>query len=191
MLWRPSSRTSSAVWQREFHLDSLGRSDPERRQHAAGRILPHQILGATTVNWPGYLYEYWFYNSQSFSNIREDTVHDYILELNQDYGISFDFDPQLGLSVNRYSDPAASGNPSTFVDNVRSGFPYPHMGSREAAVPDNRSRQANLHSGERRQRRPDPGQFRHFQYHPHRANVFSAGHALDIRSLPPGIEQYA
>jgi type IV pilus assembly protein PilY1 len=83
-----------------------------------GVFYPNKYFGSTAIDWPGYLYNYWFYNSTSYSNIREDTVHDYILELNEDDGLSFDFSPQTGLSVNRYSDPNGSGNPSVFVDNV-------------------------------------------------------------------------
>jgi hypothetical protein len=83
-----------------------------------GVFYPNKYFGTTTVSWPGYLYNYWFYNSATYNNIREDTIHDYILELDQDYGLSFEFDTQLGLSINRYSDPTGSGNPSVFVDNV-------------------------------------------------------------------------
>jgi len=78
---------------------------------------PSKYFGTTLTYWPGYLYDYWFYNSTTYNNIREDTVHDYILELNEDDGISFQFNQQTGLSVNRYSDPTGSGNPSVFVNN--------------------------------------------------------------------------
>jgi hypothetical protein len=83
-----------------------------------GVFYPEKYFGTAMVSWPGYLYDYWFYNSATYSNIREDTVHDFILQLNEDYGISFVFDPQNGLSVARYSDPTGSGNPSVFVDSV-------------------------------------------------------------------------
>ena len=83
-----------------------------------GVFYPSKYFGTASVTWPGYLYNYWFYNSQTYNNMREDTIHDYILELNGDDGISFIFDPQTGLSVNRYSDPTGSGNPTTFVNNV-------------------------------------------------------------------------
>ncbi|MGA2936672.1 MAG: hypothetical protein ABSF52_06170 [Syntrophobacteraceae bacterium] len=83
-----------------------------------GVFYPTRLLGNSTINWPGYLYDYWFYNGATYSNIREDTVHDYILELNEDDGLTFTFNTQLGLSVNRYSDPTGSGNPATFVNTV-------------------------------------------------------------------------
>ncbi len=82
-----------------------------------GVFYPSKYFGTTAINWPGYLYDYWFYNSQTYSNVREDTDHDFILELDLDYGISFEFAPQNGLSVDRYSDPTGSGNPSVFVNN--------------------------------------------------------------------------
>ncbi len=90
-----------------------------------GVFYPTKFFGSSaTVSWPGYLYNWWFYNGTSsnnsvaYNNIREDTVHDYILELDQDYGISFVFDPQNGLSVNRYQDPNGSGDPNVFINNV-------------------------------------------------------------------------
>jgi type IV pilus assembly protein PilY1 len=83
-----------------------------------GVFYPQKYYGTAMVSWPGYLYDYWFYNSATYSNIREDTVHDFILQLNEDYGISFVFDPQNGLSVDRFADPTGSGNPSVFVNSV-------------------------------------------------------------------------
>jgi type IV pilus assembly protein PilY1 len=82
-----------------------------------GVFYPTKYFGSTTViNWPGYLYNYWYYSTTQYNNIREDTVHDYILELNEDDGISFVFDNQTGLSIERYSDPTGSGNPTTYVN---------------------------------------------------------------------------
>jgi type IV pilus assembly protein PilY1 len=88
-----------------------------------GVFYPSKYFGMTLTYWPGYLYDWWFYNGTSnngvsYNNIREDTDHDYILELNKDDGIVFEFSQQSGLSVNRYSDPTGSGNPSQFVNNV-------------------------------------------------------------------------
>ena len=83
-----------------------------------GVFYPAKYFGTTAISYPGYLYNYWYYTSTQYNNIREDTVHDYILELDQDYGLSFLFDPQAGLSVDRYSDPNGSGNPNVFVNNV-------------------------------------------------------------------------
>ncbi len=83
-----------------------------------GVFYPTKYFGGKEISWPGYLYNYWFYNSKTVNNIREDTVHDYILQLNQDNGLIFNFDDQAGLTVGRYSDPTASGDPSQFVDSV-------------------------------------------------------------------------
>lgn len=83
-----------------------------------GVFYPSKYFGTTNINWPGYLYNYWFYNSRTLNNIREDTNHDYILDLDEDYGLTFAFDDQNGMSVNRSSDPTGGGDPNQFVDNV-------------------------------------------------------------------------
>ncbi|MFZ2446758.1 MAG: hypothetical protein WAW37_10400 [Syntrophobacteraceae bacterium] len=83
-----------------------------------GVFYPTKYFGSTVINWPGYLYDYWFYNTKTLNNIREDTVHDYILALAQDNGLTFLFDDQNGLSVSRKSDPTGSGDPSQPVDTV-------------------------------------------------------------------------
>jgi type IV pilus assembly protein PilY1 len=86
-----------------------------------GVFYPSKLFGTASISWPGYLYDYWFYNGAAYTNIREDTVHDYILELNEDYAISFVFDLNSGLSVNRYKDSNDAlnlGDPDTKVDNV-------------------------------------------------------------------------
>jgi type IV pilus assembly protein PilY1 len=81
---------------------------------------PNKYYGTTLTYWPGYLYSYWFYNSSTTNNIREDTVHDYILELNEDDGIVFNFNETTGLSVILYSDPTGSGTPNTQVNTGES-----------------------------------------------------------------------
>jgi hypothetical protein len=82
-----------------------------------GVFYPSKYFGSASVSWPGYLYDYWFYNSATYSDIREDTVHDYILELNEDNEIDFTFSPQTGLSVNRFSSQSGAA-PTQLVDNV-------------------------------------------------------------------------
>ncbi len=84
-----------------------------------GVFYPSKYFGTSSVNWPGYLYNYWFYNGATTSNIREDTVHDYILQLNEDYVLSFDFSTTAGLSVDRYWDQAGTGSGSVWIDNVQ------------------------------------------------------------------------
>jgi hypothetical protein len=74
-----------------------------------GVFYPSKPFGTTNLAWPGYLYDYWFYNSPTTSNIREDTVHDFIFELNADDELSFDFNTQSGLSITRLQDPSGSG----------------------------------------------------------------------------------
>ncbi|MCE5333992.1 MAG: hypothetical protein LLG06_05330, partial [Desulfobacteraceae bacterium] len=83
-----------------------------------GVFYPTKYFGSTDISWPGYLYNYWFYNSTTLNNIREDTVHDYSLKLDEDNGLLFNFDSQTGLTVSRYSDPTASGDPNQLVDTV-------------------------------------------------------------------------
>ena len=83
-----------------------------------GVFYPAKYFGTTAITYPGYLYNYWYYSNGQYSNIREDTVHDYILQLNEDYGLTFLFGTQTGLTVDRNSDPSGSGNPTVFVDNV-------------------------------------------------------------------------
>lgn len=83
-----------------------------------GVFYPSKNFGASSINWPGYLYNYWFYTSTNYSNIREDTVHDYILELDQDDALSFLFDNQNGLTISRYADSGGTGDAATYVDNV-------------------------------------------------------------------------
>ena len=77
-----------------------------------GVFYPAKSFMASTLTWPGYLYNYWFYNSQTATNMREDTVHDYILELNEDDQIIFNFTPQTGLTVQKWKDPLGSGTGS-------------------------------------------------------------------------------
>ncbi len=93
-----------------------------------GVFYPSKFFGKTAIAWPGYLYDYWFYNGSvnhgaSTSNIREDSVisgqHDYILDLDEDYVLDFKFDEQNGVSIDRYWDQTGSGSPGgSPVDNV-------------------------------------------------------------------------
>jgi len=88
-----------------------------------GVFYPSKFFGSTSIAWTGYLYDYWFYNGKSVSNIREDTpsggTHDYILDLDQDYVLDFKFDEQNGVSIDRYWDQTGSGEPGgAAIDNV-------------------------------------------------------------------------
>ncbi len=83
-----------------------------------GVFYPSKYFGTTSLSWPGYLYDYWFYNGESVNNIREDTVHDYILTLDQDNRLEFNFNNQDGLSLNFYSDPTGKGEANTLVNST-------------------------------------------------------------------------
>lgn len=80
-----------------------------------GVFYPSKYYGTTLLTWPGYLYNWWFYSSPNYENIRENNDGDNILDLKGDYGLSFTFTTQNGLSVNVLSDPTGSGNPTQTV----------------------------------------------------------------------------
>lgn len=60
--------------------------------------------GGYKVNWIGYLYNYWFYYTSSAQEIREDTVEDRVLNVNEDYILDFDVDTSGNLII-RGDDP--------------------------------------------------------------------------------------
>ncbi|GLI35736.1 Ser-Thr-rich GPI-anchored membrane family protein [Desulforhabdus amnigena] len=63
------------------------------------------------LNWTGYLYDYWFYVSKTESNLREDTEQNNILDLDADYGLTFDFDTAKSqLLIQRWQDLNGDGN---------------------------------------------------------------------------------
>ncbi len=57
--------------------------------------------GNNSITWPGYLYDWWFYNGPVYQNIREDTLHDFILELGSDDVLNFTFNMTNGLQIQR------------------------------------------------------------------------------------------
>ncbi|MDA8305643.1 MAG: hypothetical protein M0Z81_02275 [Deltaproteobacteria bacterium] len=82
-----------------------------------GVFYPSKYFGTTLIDWPGYLYNWWFYSSPSYENIRENNANDNIFDLKTDYGLDFTFSAQTGLTVDLYSDPTGSGNPTQPVPN--------------------------------------------------------------------------
>ncbi|SMC19507.1 hypothetical protein SAMN02746041_00695 [Desulfacinum hydrothermale DSM 13146] len=71
---------------------------------------PEKQFGIQSVNWVGFLYNYWFYVSRGISNLREDTVQDQVLDLGDDYVISFKFE-NGDLKLLRYEDTNGDGEP--------------------------------------------------------------------------------
>ena len=74
MLWKPSSRT---CWDSVSSGSSISILSEGQTQNGAnmlqGVFYPAKYFGTTAITWPGYLYNYWFYNGPTYNNIREDT----------------------------------------------------------------------------------------------------------------------
>ena len=72
-----------------------------------------RFLGGESVEWPGYLYAYWFLAKKSIQNLREDTNQNKYLDILEDYIIKFDIDNVTGeLIINAY-DSALNGTMTT------------------------------------------------------------------------------
>ncbi|MDQ7038290.1 MAG: PilC/PilY family type IV pilus protein [Aquificota bacterium] len=54
------------------------------------------------LDWVGYLYNYWFYQTPSEQSIREDTNRNRILDLDQDYKLKFVVDSAGNLKIEAY-----------------------------------------------------------------------------------------
>lgn len=80
---------------------------------------PSKFFGAaTTLTWTGYLYTDWLYLAGTINNVREDTAHDYLLRLQDDWGLEHSFNEQDGLRVDRTKDANADGLPEVYQDTV-------------------------------------------------------------------------
>jgi hypothetical protein len=73
--------------------------------------------GNNSITWPGYLYNWWFYNGPVYQNIREDTLHDFILELGSDDVLNFTFDLTKGMEVARET-PETNGSAGPTIATV-------------------------------------------------------------------------
>ncbi len=80
---------------------------------------------AFIVNWLGYLYSWWFYNSPAFTNIREDTITNKVLDVcsldgsdGGDYILDFILEED-SLKIKAYKS-KADGSPSTLVATYNS-----------------------------------------------------------------------
>ncbi len=71
---------------------------------------PSKLFGLEDILWTGFLYDYWFYVSKTKSNIREDTNHDLILNLQQDRAMEFNFTEAEGLQIALRNDSNADGD---------------------------------------------------------------------------------
>ncbi len=72
---------------------------------------PEKVMGGIPIQWVGYLNTLWLYkgNTGNSTAIREDTVHDYILDLKEDYIIHFLLQDNSTLIVNRCQDTDGDG----------------------------------------------------------------------------------
>lgn len=80
---------------------------------------PSKVFDVPTMSqgyWLGEMQNLWYYIDPMLNNttIREDTVHDYQLNLQQDDIVQFNFDQVAGqTTVNVYADPNGNGTPSS------------------------------------------------------------------------------
>ena len=74
--------------------------------------------GGYRPNWIGYLYNYWFYYTSSVQEIREDTVEDRILNVNEDYILNFEVDPSGNLTVYGDDPTTTSVNPDITYNSL-------------------------------------------------------------------------
>ncbi len=74
---------------------------------------PQRQFGSNTVNWTGYLNTFWFLNTHTAQNIREDTVNATFLDLYGDYIIDFVLNSSGNLLIDAYSS-ASNGTISSY-----------------------------------------------------------------------------
>jgi len=79
------------------------------------------FLTRDSVNWVGFLYNWWIYRGFEAEkiNIREDTAHDSTLKLQQDYVIVFVFDGNQ-LKIQAYKDTDGDGAPDSLETTYNS-----------------------------------------------------------------------
>jgi len=76
--------------------------------------------GDRKVDWAGFLYNYWFYYTPTEQNVREDTVTDRILNVEEDFILDFDVDVSGNLVIYG-DDPTTASSPDvtyTSLDDV-------------------------------------------------------------------------
>ena len=80
---------------------------------------PEKNFGAKGISWIGHVYEYWFLNTKTAQNMREDTNEDKELNILDDYIIEFLIDSSGNLFIDAYeSDP--SGRKSSLARTYNS-----------------------------------------------------------------------
>ena len=105
----------------------------ERTQAGATMIqalfYPEKIFDNVPIKWVGQLNTLWLYkgNTGNSTTIREDTIHDYILNLQEDYIIHFFFQDNATLVANRCQDTDGDGlcdspQPSELLDDLKTVF---------------------------------------------------------------------
>ena len=73
---------------------------------------PQKNIGNYKVDWAGQVFEYWFLNTKTVQNIREDTDGDKILNILNDKILQFQINDQGKLQIDYYSSDS-NGNPTT------------------------------------------------------------------------------
>ncbi|OCC14310.1 Type IV fimbrial biogenesis protein PilY1 [Dissulfuribacter thermophilus] len=75
---------------------------------------PEKKFSSYKVTWPGYLNSFWFLNTKTAQNIREDTVNATYLDLTGDYIIDFLLDSSGNLLIDAYNS-ALNGTATTLA----------------------------------------------------------------------------
>jgi type IV pilus assembly protein PilY1 len=82
---------------------------------------PKRMFGNDEIDWIGEIHGLWYYIDPYLQNstIREDTLKDRALNLNNDYVIQFEFDPlENKTKTTRYTDSNGDGAADSFVDTI-------------------------------------------------------------------------
>ena len=99
ILRRTSSGTSCSI---------LSEKTKEGASILQAVFYPQKQFGDETVDWVGYLYDYWLYNSDIATNIREDNIENKALDVctngspGGDYILDFYFEESRALKIDAY-----------------------------------------------------------------------------------------
>ncbi|NPA53626.1 MAG: hypothetical protein GXO21_03050, partial [Aquificae bacterium] len=87
---------------------------------------PEKKFEDKNLTWLGYLYSYWFFNSQNIQNLREDSNENKILDLLEDSIIEFLVDDKGLLKVNKYSS-TYTGEKKEYIETYTSLDEIKHL----------------------------------------------------------------
>ncbi|WP_457567181.1 pilus assembly protein [Desulfurobacterium sp.] len=81
---------------------------------------PKKTFSGNNVDWPGYLFTWWFLNRKTAQNVREDTNGNKILDIKDDYILNWNVNPDTGkVSIELYNS-TLSGMPDKKVATYES-----------------------------------------------------------------------